>query len=720
MSLKDYQWKSVYRSGDQNLLKDFYKPVLSNAIRYDRAVGYFSAETLAMNLQGISSLIANDGKMRLIIGHPLSEEEFKAVKLGHELNMLLEDLETRLLEVIEKSKGHAANRLEILAWLIASNRLDIKFALRRKGMYHEKIGIVQDRGGDIVVFQGSANETVYALDEGFNAESIMVFTSWNDAVFSEYGLPCINGFEDLWNDKQRNTITIDVPSKFYEKIVENLLPDDAPSADFEDRFEDAYKEFFEDELTQSYPKVPESIDGKEFKIFEHQKQAIRMWVANQYKGIFKLATGAGKTITAIYAATRVFEARRKKNLGLVLIIAVPYQELAKQWVSNLKIFNISPIKCWQSKSKWHDDLKSDILAFQMGAIDFIGIVVVNRTLESDAFQGLINGINGNQVMLIGDECHNHGASKINSLLPDVYYRIGLSATPFRSDEDEFDSPFPNEARERLLEYYGPVVAEYTLGDAINDGILCEYDYHVVPIYLSEGEQEKFDELSIQIGQLIGSSKTAGLSTEQKNRLTALCGKRSRLLGSAENKLDALVEIVAKIDSPNRKHTLFYCGEGFPDREIQDVGDAGERVIQMVSKVLSEQGWRTSRFTSEEDAEQRSVIMRNFIEGHIDALVSIRVLDEGVDVPVCDKAFILASTRNPRQYVQRRGRVLRKAKGKDKAIIFDFVVLPCAGAEGTASKQLKEAELERVDDFCKLALNRFEVEESINRLRLRDD
>ena len=209
-----------------------------------------------------------------------------------------------------------------------------------------------------------------------------------------------------------------------------------------------------------------------------------------------------------------------------------------------------------------------------------------------------------------------------------------------------------------------------------------------------------------------------MSESQRSRLTTKCGERSRLLGSAENKLFALRSLVKGFSRAGRKRTLFYCGEGSV-AGLDDDGENTERVINKVSKMLGNQGWVTSRFTSKESTKDRTAIMSDFVNGEIDALVSIRVLDEGVDVPVCDKAFILASTRNRRQYIQRRGRVLRNAKGKDRAYIYDFVVLPALGSSGPAGERLKKAELERVEDFCLLAVNRFDVEKTIDRLGMRD-
>jgi len=716
-SFKSMSWGTVYRAGDQNLFQDFYKPALKLADSYDRAVGFFSSQSLVSNLQGISGLIKNEGRMRLVIGHPLDDDEFTAVKQGYRLSELLDDLDTRLRDMLEKDNEGLSLNLALLSMLIASERLEIKFAFRKRGMYHEKIGILSDCKGNRLVFQGSANETIYALDEGFNAESIMVFKSWQEEIFEAYGTPCVDGFDKLWNGEQHNTVTVKVPSKIYETIVEKANKTSEPNQIF-DEIDDIYNkilsESFDEEQAFNYPKVPKFLNGKDFKILDHQKAAIQSWIRSNYRGILKLSTGSGKTITSIFAATKVFEAREAKNAATVLIVAVPYQELARQWVDNLKVFNIHPLRCWQSRKKWEDGLKEELLDLKMKAISFVSVVVVNRTLESSAFRDLISTIPEGNVMFIGDECHNHGAKKTNSALPDAFYRMGLSATPYRSDEEEVDSPFPDEAKKRINDYYVNIVAEYSLGDAIHDGVLCEYNYHIVPVYLTTEEEEQYEGFSAEIGKLIVLG-VENLNANKRNQLTMLCGRRSRLLGAASNKLSALDTLVRAIPKNERSHSLFYCGEGKVFEE-NDSHEPDVRVINTVSRVLSDAGWSTSRFTSEEKPLDRNIIMENFVGVHIDGLVSMKVLDEGVDVPVCDKAFILASTRNPRQYVQRRGRVLRKAEGKEFADIYDFVILPVGSS--SSLEALRSAELERIDDFVLLANNRFHVEKEVDRLNLR--
>jgi superfamily II DNA or RNA helicase len=702
-SLKALNLKSVYRTGKDDLYNDFYKKSLSVSVTYDRAVGFFSSEILSMSLKGLSKLILSNGRMRLIIGHPLSNEEFEAVKHGLILKEITTELSTKLEDILITDNKYP--RLELLSWLVACGKLEIKFALRRAGMYHEKIGIFRDSHKNIVVFQGSANETPHGMVASLNAESISVYKSWEEQVFSSYGQEFMDGFNRLWLNEETETVTLDVPSATYD-VIANNAKENAIDFSFINEYEEEI-EARENGLNKSIPFIPTKIGNNTFNIYEHQRKALASWKSNSFKGILKLATGSGKTITSIYGAVKIFEAKKKKKQQLFLIIAVPYVELAIQWIENLRIFGINSHECFDSKNSWAESFENQVNYFKAGVSDFCAAVVVNRTLTSPFFQSLINSIDSSSLMIIGDECHNHGSKNINAALPDAYYRMGLSATPFRSDDDEIDSPFPNDARERLLSYYGDIVATYGLDDAIHDDVLTPYKYHIIPVYLSAEEQEGYEELSSKITKIMLKQQGSGLNQQDRENLTRYCGQRSRLLGSAQNKLEKLFELTAHISDEEKSHTLFYAGEGKPYRETEE---EDIKVIDQVSKVLNRNGWKTSQFTGDVSRNERKFLMSAFKDKTIDALVAMKVLDEGIDVPACKTAYILASTKNPRQYVQRRGRILRKSKNKHLSTIFDFVVLPTN--ESPASKKLKLSEAERINDFALLAVNKLEIEQLI--------
>lgn len=718
-ALDELDLKFVYKTGEDNLYDDFYKPVLSCAIQYDRAVGYFSSGILSSNLKGLSQLLNHRGKVRLVIGNPLSPEEYGAIcgeaSNKHDDGVVVDNYISLLIEMIE-SQESGANRLQVLAYLVKTGYLEIKFALRPEGMYHEKIGIVYDRYNNCVVFQGSANETPSAMYKHINAECFSVYKSWDSYSFEHYGSEYISTFEDLWNNKRQGTTVLDVLSVHYERIAkyveDNISNGQYNRMDFEEILKDFDDQVEEDinNAESKNPKIPKYLGNTKFDVRPHQREALKKWKENNFKGILKHATGSGKTITSIYALSKIFEEKNKKKEPLIVIISVPYIDLADQWVEELKVFNITPVRCYNTRVNWEDTLKRNIQMFKSNDLDFICILVVNKTLVSDHFQKLVREIPSNCLMVIGDECHRHGSSNISDKLPEAEFRLGLSATPFNDDDDEFESPFTNEAKNNILQYYQSVVHEYSLEDAINDTVLTPYSYHIVPVYLTEDEQNDYDILSEKIGIIVASSMGRKLLPQEQSSLMIASSARGRLLGSAENKLYALKVITKDLSSDQRKYSLFYVGEGKDSNEDQ--------VIDKVTKVLRGNGWLTSQFIGSTPKLARKEILSTFKNGGIDALVAMKVLDEGIDVPACKTAYILASTKNPRQYVQRRGRVLRRSLNKNKADIYDFVILPNPNIQSSYSDKLISSELERIEEFTLLAMNKKEIENKIDRLGLR--
>lgn len=727
---KDIQWNYTYSTEDDNILADFYIPLISRSITYDRAVGYFSAGILNYIGVGLDSFITSNGKMRLIIGEPLSEEEYIAVLDGEKikLNQLQEQLASLLLE-------RKNNSLKTLCYLVATGKLEIKFAFRRRGMFHQKIGIAKDIASNVIVFEGSANETPSAYSDDINSEQVSLYPSWTSA-YESHGKKYQENFENLWNNSKPNTKVISVTNSFYKQVqdkvdleylykeiadsesiidcgeinAENDLSDDYPELVFSYTFDKGVHEppqkYSPSKLIKSIePRTPEFIGSKSFKLFPHQRKAINSWFNSDCVGLFKLATGSGKTITSMCAMVELYESRIKQSKSTFVTISVPYIELANQWVKELKNFNIHAIKCFETSSQWTKKLEREIQLFNLGDLKFCCVVAVNATFRSELFQSLLGRINSSDLLVIGDECHHFGSESMMKALPDSRYRLGLSATPFRSDEDELDSPFPDIARKNLLEYFNSIVAVYTLQDAINDGVLSSYRYDIVPVYLTELEQEEYDELSQSITRLVLKRKNAPLSSDEQMSLTTMCGLRSRILATCAHKIPALINYLKDMRQDNLKHALFYVGEG-------KAPGTDEPYLDSATRALFSLGIKVSKFTSSESSEQRKRIMDDFKECMIDGLVAMKVLDEGIDVPVCQHAFILASTRNPRQYVQRRGRVLRKAKGKTQAEIIDFVVLPNPDVVSSYAKQLKSAEMTRVRDFMNTASNITEIQKRI--------
>lgn len=705
--LRDLSYKGVYKSDQDHILEDFYFPTLSIANRYDRAVGFFSASTISYAAQALSVFVKRGGQIRMILGAFTERADLEAVEQGYKAKEISEKIGSELLSMISNVSDELfQNRFETLSWLVAHGRLDIKIALRERGMYHDKIGIISDEAGDRVVFAGSANESTQALLPTHNYESINVFKTWIPE-HAEFFDPHIESFERLWRNESHATAVIDIPTAVKEKLISvarsmDYTPDPEIEAAIAARLH--ARMGTEVSTTSNKPKEPSTINGQPFKMREHQIAALDAWKAKgDFQGTFELATGAGKTITAIHAIVKLSEAID----GLACVIAVPYQNLADQWVDILSVFNIYPVKCYVSRAQWEDKLRNVVHELTMGSRSFAAIVVVNRTLKSPEFQDCLSKIKGNRLLWIGDECHHHTSKAYDGFLPKhARYRIGLSATPEHYLDDE--------RNDRLNEFYGDIVSTYTLKQAIEDKVLTPYVYYPHLVEFTEAEAEEFVELSEQIGRLM-ARKQNGKAAEMSPQLTGLLMRRARLVGSAANKLPLLQSILTA-QKPTQ-HTLFYCGDG--SVETDDADDGSEesigqtkRQVEAVSSMLHAMTWDVSRFTSRESRKDRDNIMENFRLGIIDAMVAIRCLDEGIDVPACSTAYILASSRDPRQFVQRRGRILRRSPGKELALIHDFIVILPQDFETDSdyAKRLIKSELGRVAEFSSLSENRSDAYE----------
>ncbi|MCP4987630.1 MAG: DEAD/DEAH box helicase family protein [Colwellia sp.] len=694
------------------MLKDFYIPALKHAKYYDRAVGYFSTSLLAYALKGISSIVKNDGAMRLIVGYPLEEEEFEALKEGDNLKLISDTLSLELEKILENaSTGIEQSRLQIFTLLVATNRLKLKFAFKVKGMYHEKIGIIKDENGNKVLFHGSANETTNAINPDLNFESITVYKSWQKEIYTEYAEDFEKGLEDLWAGIDDNIITIDMPSEMYEKISNSYRDKSILINDFDF---DEIKLISELGFVRDnhYPIIPKSINGQKFGIYKHQEEALKEWFSHGRKGLFRLATGSGKTITAMYGVSTIFE-KACRPRKMLLVVAVPYQTLAEQWFKELSLFNMKPIKCFNSRQSWENKLSDRLTLLQNGNIDFVSVIVVNRTLMTQRFNSLITRINKESIFFVGDECHHHANENAKKYLPAADFRMGLSATPFIDDEDwEYDDE-PNTQKELLTEYYGNIVAEYGLANALADGILAPYHYHLVLVQLTLDETQAYLKLSNEIARLISINKY-----KDNIALSNAIRKRNKIISNADMKSVTLDKLLSNHDFTDKSHTLFYVGEGsaLVDGEENVALEKDISQLEAISRVVVKNNWKPSKFTSLESSIDRQKLMCSFVEGTIDALVSMRVLDEGVDIPQCKRAFILASSRNSRQFIQRRGRILRKSKGKDFAEIYDFIVLPSNEGDGNkAFNNLVFRELKRAMDFVRLSNNREQCENEAQKI-----
>lgn len=704
MSLLDVSLKKEYRSPRDNIVSDFYIPLLKESVLYKRSVGFFSSSSLLEISYGITNLINNNGKIQLIASPNLSEEDIEAINKGYELRDNI--IERVLLQYITEPQNYfEEERLNLLATLIAQERLDIKIAFSLKndklGLYHEKLGLMYDSENNIVAFSGSMNESENAFVN--NYEIVDVFTSWND---KERVTIKQKAFDNLWNNTDESAVIYEFPEVVKQKLLsfkKDFVDWEIDKKEFNIKHIDGTIEKLK-KVTNS-PEIPAGIS-----LHEYQQQAIKTWKEKKYKGIFDMATGTGKTFTGLGAITQLYKDLKGR---LAVIIVCPYQHLVNQWVEDIVNFNINPIIGHSSsvQKDFKNRFKMAIMDYNLGVRNFFCFVCTNSTFATDYIQTQINNIRGD-VLLVVDEAHNFGAANLKRTLSDKFnFRLALSATLERHGDEE--------GTNALLNYFGDKCIEFTLEDAIKgkngERFLTPYQYYPVIVYLTDDELEQYHALSKEIGKCV--IKKNG-KTKLSDRGKILAQKRSRLIAGAFNKVNALAKVIKPYKNDN--HILVYCGA----TKISEQDENGEdmRQIDAITELLGKNmGMNVAQFTSREDSYTRDLLRRKFFDGDfLQVLVAIKCLDEGVNIPAIKIAFILASTTNPKEYIQRRGRVLRKYPGKEFAIIYDFITLPRPLDEAAnltyeeikCEKSMVRNEVNRMKEFNRLAMSKMEADKLI--------
>ncbi len=691
MSLRDLDLRHQYRSDRHQLLEDFYILCLERSLTYDRAVGFFSSSSLAAAAKGITALIRVGGRMRLIASPHLSQADADAIAQG--LKQREDVITAVLLHELEQLDQLAHDRLGYLAWLLSKGLLEIKLAVHQdpyqRGLYHEKLGIFKDVAANVVVFTGSVNESASGFIDNF--ECVDVFRSWRSGD-DERIAEKLDDFHRLWENQTPTLEVLAFPEAARRSLLQ-LCPMQVPAREKSERSSresqgdyalSASKPF---DATACYPITPAWLSLRPY-----QEQAIANWFANKGRGTLKMATGSGKTITALAIAAELYRksVQQKKPLQGLLIVC-PYRHLVTQWAEEARRFGLQPILAFETVKDWQGELQSQLLAILSGNQRFVTVITTNATLIRDSFQSQLQFF-PKRSLIIGDEAHNLGAARLESSLPqDIKMRLALSATPERY--------FDERGTERLFAYFGAVLEpEFTLKDAIAAKALVPYLYYPVLVELTEPEIERYEELTSRIGRAIG----IGGNTDDNEMLTALLMQRARLVGAATNKLEALRQIMS--DRLQTSHTLFYCGDGSVEDEVTE---ESIRQLEAVTALLQDElGYRIKTYTAETSLDEREELRYQFTHGTVQGLVAIRCLDEGVDIPAIQTAVILASSSNPRQFVQRRGRILRPSPGKERAALFDMIVIPPDLERESLSieRNLLRKELQRFVEFADLAVN----------------
>jgi superfamily II DNA or RNA helicase len=688
-----------YRNQLQDVVNEFYIPVLSEAKVYKRAVGYFSSELLIKISKGIGQLIKNGGNIELLISPELTPFDYEALKKFHDTKSFFDSkiqLTEPLIDDLE-----SFDRLGLLFYLLETKKLIIKFAVLKtnkgSGIYHEKLGVLHDSNGNIIAFTGSSNETAAALD--LNYEAFDVFMSWkNSQDFARCNLKDM-AFSRLWNGVDDAIDTIDLSDLIQNKLLK-FKPDNSKFVLDIDEYYNQKK------IRRDGPKIPEG------GLHQYQIEAISQFKKNNYVGIFDMATGTGKTFTALGAVVNLYNHLQK----LFVIVVAPFIHLVDQWSEEAKKFNITPLLIYHENVDWRQKLERKIEWFKNSYSSFEFVITTNTSFTDQSLIKSLESVSNN-IMIIVDEAHNFGSkSRANLLNTSFNFRLALSATIIRHNDEE--------GTKKLFEYFEKIVFSYSLEEAIQKGNLTEYYYYPIVTYLSFEEAEKYYQLSNRIYPLLSRGYN-NLGTSEAEILKILLLKRSRLLASSKGKLTKLFQLIDQ-EYRDEKDMLIYCGSvSYSKGSIEKLDEDIRQIDYVIKKLGLDFHMKVSKFTAQESRDERINLIDQFKSQNLQALVAIKCLDEGVNIPSIKTAFIIASSTNPREYIQRRGRLLRTHNNKKFVKIYDFVTLIETHSEADEKTEVQKdvdqklaiKELIRIKDFSKLSKNPVSCNDIINSIEI---
>lgn len=718
----------------------FFSDCLCNSTQFDLMLGFFSSSAINLLSYGFASFLYNGGRMRLIVNDILTEQDKKAIASGEMGASLLPYFDITNIELLKNTLSERdAHFFDCLAWLIRNNRLEIRIVAPKEGIgiSHTKTGVFSD-GLNEVGFDGSCNFSRTALID--NLESLTVSCNWDGSIPTATINSLKDDFELVFTGKDESVVFISADK------VRTQIEGTFKNKELKELLEDEYKFIQQDISDKSLPqtvinalgnaksKVEIEIEKTKAKTAsgtlqnhepcfpyesgprDYQKQAFENWKNNGQKGLFAMATGTGKTITALNCLLEIY----KRNGYYKAIILVPTITLVEQWETECRKFHFNNVvKLYSRNKNWQDQVERITLneKCQKGLDKGQNFIVISTyaSFSRDNIFAAINCFKKAQVLLIADESHNMGSPRIISRLASINYlrRLGLSATPERQFEDRTNN--------KLFTFFGAkneYTYEYSMEEAIKNGVLCKYYYYPHLIKLTEVEMDQYLVLSKKIAKYF--NYTTSSFEKEDDVLKMLLLARKRIVHKAANKLEIFKKIVQNrfASKGDLKYSLIYVPEGNrPDYlsgtdyfdysdQIDDDFESDHLIDQYTEIILNVNKYITVRkFTAGQ--KDRDTLLNDFANGKIQVLTSMKCLDEGIDVPRSEFAVFCSSTGNPRQFIQRRGRVLRKHKDKHMAEIHDLVVAPEVGSFSESYKMeraLLRNELLRVKEFSMLSIN----------------
>jgi superfamily II DNA or RNA helicase len=728
--LPDSDFKIVYSSGEHEPA-EFFIDALLESNSFDLVLGFFSSSGFRALAPGFAYFIHHGGKMRIIFNDVLSVEDKEAIERG--INSKPEELiETRIIEdllglynTLSSKDRHFFN---CISWLIATGRLEIMAIVPvngRPGIAHPKFGLFKDKEDNTVVFSGSVNFSKSALF--YNLEAMSCYRSWTNDRSDKDRIEYYGGlFNRIWTGKHNSARTISLDK------VKTIIREKFPVGSSETLLHEEYllvtellhETGFPTELIKkldiikaklSLADLPRILPPPDLTIRPYQDAAYNNWKKNGNNGLFAMATGTGKTITALNCVYKEYLEEYKLNNKVCyhLLILVPGQPLLQQWAGEIADWGIKKSYLVSGKSNWREELQELANDFQFGIDSDFAIVATYQTFTNPVFQSILSGLPSNTIV-IADEAHNMGQPSVRELLPKFPFnkRIGLSATPKRIYD-----PQGTALLEEFFNDREPYCFSFTMEEAIKEGRLCRYEYYPRLVELEHDELDQYIQLSKRIAQL---SHMGGQEDGLNANLERLLLMRKRIVNKANQKLVALRNIISEIKT---RQPLKYCFTYAPEGENSEteLEEDNKRIIREMQQVFEQASPQTRTHVYLGETQNREEVLEGFERGQIDVLLAIKCLDEGVDVPQTGIGIFTASTGNPRQYIQRRGRLLRMHDDKHQALIYDMVVIPKIFGESgqeeffKIEQSLVKSELMRVGYFASLSENFYETKKVLQNI-----
>lgn len=671
MGLKEQVYLTSYNKAEHDIAEMFYLPCMRNSNHYDRISGYFGSTIYIIAWDALREFIENNGKMRLICSPYVSDEDASALANGYSAKnneLLAESLAKEVQALFDDPFLTAPAKL--LAYMISKGIIDVKIAVptgsespNAKRLFHDKVGIFTDSDGSKVGFRGSMNETYKGLSSDGNMESIDVFPNWLDSRDAERVDDASVFFEKLWSESIPGIVVYQFPNASKE-----ILRTKSEGVKWHELLDEIHVE----ESKAKKWKPSNHIGSKTPR--PHQVNALETWVKNNRRGILEHATGSGKTFTAMCAIHDAF----KRNE--VVLVLVPSRDLLKQWDRELRDTlledKIYYLLCGDNNNEWKKPGTLSSWTSDGGSTHRIILATMDTACSEDFVK---NVSQGKHLFVVVDEVHRLGSPRRrNALNIDAGARLGLSATPRRYGDPEGTAV--------LFDYFGGLVPPpYTLDDAIKSGVLTKYFYNPLTITLTQKEQEEWNDVTKQISQLMARMKSNGnadISITSNTRLKQLLINRARIVKNASGKVPLAINLLLR-EYVGGQSWIIYCDN-----------------ITQLKKVLNgaiDAGFDAFEYYADMEGD-RDETLRYFAKNG-GVLVSIKCLDEGVDIPSTTHALILASSQNPREFIQRRGRILRNSPGKLFAHLYDAITVPVVETEETPkSMSIIIGELSRAIEF----------------------